>query len=459
MILVFVGAGGSAAVNADKFPTTVEFFERLPTYITEEALFVEIRSFLQAQKPGQPIDIEEILWNLDTLRQYFRASCDTAGIAGWIMADQRMEPLAGVGSLADLSLLLTGMRQLEEGPIRTLEDRINALVYDFFGKDPLDDELRDWVNLLQGLSRRDSSIEIFTTNYDVLLELAINRAGIDVETGRISNEIHMRLDTTFWDAPGEPIEDKVGRLTKLHGSVDWQFRNGDIVIGNSFFTGQHQNHLILYPGNKGEPESELFRKFHQHLLAVVENADVAIFIGYAFRDQYINSILSNLNSKTAVILINRDMDLPEGSFLSGCMHSMEGLTSESVEWCLLSLSPRFHISVGNEEYKRANFGAAIDAYGKALAFDGKHAVAYYNRGNAKCELGDGEGAVADFGKAIECDREFAEAYYNRGLIKSAAGDSEGGMSDYMKATGLGLKGKSREPAPIKEIETVTTMTA
>ena len=30
MILVFVGAGGSAAVDLDQYPTTVEFFESLP---------------------------------------------------------------------------------------------------------------------------------------------------------------------------------------------------------------------------------------------------------------------------------------------------------------------------------------------------------------------------------------------------------------------------------------------
>ena len=64
MILVFVGAGGSAAVNPEQYPTTVEFFNRLPDYIEQEPLFIQIREFLETSKRGQPIDIEEILWNL-----------------------------------------------------------------------------------------------------------------------------------------------------------------------------------------------------------------------------------------------------------------------------------------------------------------------------------------------------------------------------------------------------------
>ncbi len=35
MILVFVGAGGSATVDPKQYPTTVEFFSRLPDNITK----------------------------------------------------------------------------------------------------------------------------------------------------------------------------------------------------------------------------------------------------------------------------------------------------------------------------------------------------------------------------------------------------------------------------------------
>ena len=98
------------------------------------------------------------------------------------MADYRINQLIE-SSLPDLSNLLNGMHQLTEDQIRTLQDRINALVYDFYGRHPNDNELTDWVQLLKGLAERDPVIEIFTTNYDVVLELAINSAQINVQTG------------------------------------------------------------------------------------------------------------------------------------------------------------------------------------------------------------------------------------------------------------------------------------
>ena len=154
MILVFAGAGGSAAVNPDQYPTTVEFFKRLPGDITQEPLFVKIREFLEAQKgQGQPIDIEEVLWNLDKLRDYFKASCDTNAIPGWIMANQRINQLIGS---PDLSNILNRMRQLEENQIKILKGKINALVYDFYAQHPSDDELTDWVQLLKGLAKHYS---------------------------------------------------------------------------------------------------------------------------------------------------------------------------------------------------------------------------------------------------------------------------------------------------------------
>lgn len=454
MILVFVGAGGSAAVNPEQYPTTVEFFERLPDDITQEPLFVLIREFLRHRKGRVSIDIEAILWNLNEIGDYFKASCDTDVISGWIMANQRFPPLIGMGDFPQLPNLLTGMRELQEDGLRVLKDEINALVYEFYGHHPDDGELADWINLLRGLKKRDSEIEIFTTNYDVLLEFAVNQAQIDVETGRRSDGIQMRLDTTIWDNPGGPIEKKCGRLTKLHGSVDWQNQNGNIVAGNHFFTGDHENHLILYPGYKGEPDIGLFRKFHDHLRAVAEKADVAIFIGFAFRDEYINTILSTLPPEKPKIIINKDSAVPEVSFLAGCTHFQDGFTSESVESCLQSLSPQFHFNRGNEEYGQGNHQAAVVAYDKAIQHDPEYSDAYYNRGNAKLALENKPGAIADYDRALAHNQQFAEAYYNRGLVKSGQGDSEGAREDYMKATGLGLNLSGATPAPMRAIGTV-----
>lgn len=333
MILVFVGAGGSAAVDPEQYPTTVEFFNRLPDNIKEDPLFSSVHNFLEIQKDEQPIDIEEILWTLDELQNYCKASLNTETISGWLMDGNRIHRL--FGNVPDLSELLNGMRYLEN-QIENLTSNINALVYDFYATIPSDDKLSAWVRLLQGLAEYVFPIEIFTTNYDRVLESAINAAKINLTTGRNSDGIQTRLDTTFWDTPGKSIDNNCGLLTKLHGSVDWQLSNEGINM-SEIFTGNHQQHLILYPGYKGDPVEEPFVQFHEHLRAVVQQASAAIFIGYAFRDAYINTILSQLPSEIPKFVINKDDALPDFSFLDGCKHFNDGLTKGSVETCLVGL--------------------------------------------------------------------------------------------------------------------------
>lgn len=66
------------------------------------------------------------------------------------------------------------------------------------------------------------------------------------------------------------------------------------------------------------------------------------------------------------------------------------------------------------------------------------ALAYYNRGTAKVELGkDHTGAVADFDKAIALDPGYFKAYYNRGTARMVGEkDYAGAMADYTKAIEL-----------------------
>ena len=284
------------------------------------------------QKDEQPIDIEEILWNLDELRDYCKTSLNTETISGWIMAGNRIARLWG--NVPDLSELLNGMRYLEENQIETLKHKINVLVYNFYATIPSDDMLlSDWIQLLQGLTEHELPVEIFTTNYDRVLETAIKVGKINVETGRRPDDVQPIQDMTIWNNPGKPLTRKQGRLTKLHGSVDWQ-RNQEGIIIRTGSALENEEHLILYPGYKGVPGEEPFVQFHEHLRAVVQQASAAIFIGYAFRDDYINTILSGLPSEIPKLVINKDDALPNVSFFGGGYHFNDGLTGESVEACL-----------------------------------------------------------------------------------------------------------------------------
>ncbi|HEX7413225.1 MAG TPA: OmpA family protein, partial [Bacteroidia bacterium] len=67
----------------------------------------------------------------------------------------------------------------------------------------------------------------------------------------------------------------------------------------------------------------------------------------------------------------------------------------------------------------------------------KTAEDYYNRGNAKHEVGDFRGAIEDYNKAIELNPKYADAFYARGMAKGMLDDKEGACLDYRKAFELG----------------------
>ena len=337
MILVFVGAGGSAAVDSEQYPTTVEFFERLPGEITQDPLFILVCEFLRTQKEdGQPIDIEEVLWSLDKLQKYFSLSRDPNTLEGWMMTENRLGRLNVNMNASDN--ILEGMFAINGNQLLPLQKRINDLVHEFYVERPKPDKLSNWISLLQQLGKYGTVIEIFTTNYDLVLETAIeiDKGVINVKTGRQSDS-ETRLDTTLWDT-SSGLWREHGLLTKLHGSVDWQ-RWNDTIICSRAYLGDQRRHAILYPGYKGEPDKEkpdeeLFAKFHEHLRAVVQKAIKALFIGFSFRDEYINSILSELRPEIPKFVITKDDSLPDLPFLNGCQHFNDGLTTETVEACI-----------------------------------------------------------------------------------------------------------------------------
>jgi tetratricopeptide (TPR) repeat protein len=80
--------------------------------------------------------------------------------------------------------------------------------------------------------------------------------------------------------------------------------------------------------------------------------------------------------------------------------------------------------------KKSDNQGAIADYNEAIRLNPNDAVAYYNRGNAKSDLGDNQGAIADYNEAIRLNPNDAEAYYNRGVVKSDLGDNQGAIADY-----------------------------
>ena len=338
MILLFVGAGGSAAVDPEQYPVARRFFEKLPAEITNHGLYEPLRQFVSREKDEKEIDIEDLIGVLDEFQAQYKIMTDSRTFMGWVI--QGSVPLVS-------STKISSLTALQNEHVRPLNDRIKRQVYQFYGTPPAPEKLPMWIVLLQGLSQIDSCLEIFTTNYDIVLEEAIEHAQVHVNDGLDRKGRKTRLDLDFWKPPKEDLG-KRGLLTKLHGSVDWQRENGAIIVGSSRFTDRHENHCLLYPGYKGVPDTEPFISFHDHLRNVVRREygplTAAVFVGFAFRDEYINTILAELPSETPVFLITKlegsllDSGLPLSVPFSVTMaHSGDGLTEKTAAYCLSHL--------------------------------------------------------------------------------------------------------------------------
>ena len=293
MILVFAGAGSSASVDSKNYPTTIEFFKRLPEDVKNNALYNFIHEFLKAQKKESLIDIEDVLWTIDDFNRTFDATLNPDSIMGWMMSNNMLNNLAAqFGASVSETQSIIKNRESFSDQCLYLRNSINSLVHNLYTHRPDKNQLTNWARFLKDLQSSDPVVEIFTTNYDLVLESTIKKYGIDIEDGIRHHDYETIIDTTVWDSPGTSINGH-GRLTKLHGSVNWQRNSDGTIVQSPVYTGDEKKQAVLYPGLKGRPQEEPFIMFHDHLRKTALRADVAIFVGYAFRDPYINEILSD----------------------------------------------------------------------------------------------------------------------------------------------------------------------
>lgn len=192
--------------------------------------------------------------------------------------------------------------------------------------------LRLLENFLLSFSTRTATrdrLNIFSTNYDRFIELGLDEAGIltlDRFIGKLNPIMRFhRVELDYHYNPpgirGEPrYVEGVVRYTKLHGSVDWQFKDGQIIkiplpfgadVNDDYFNDPY-NKVVIYP-NSGKaietaffPYSELFRDFST---AICRTNSVLVTYGYGFGDSHINRIIKDMLTipSTHLVIISYDL--------------------------------------------------------------------------------------------------------------------------------------------------------
>lgn len=151
---------------------------------------------------------------------------------------------------------------------------------------------------------------IFTTNYDLYSEKALDNIGVHYANG-FSGGINKYFNPTIFNyAFAEKMDlsqskwnviDNFIYLYKIHGSVNWiedeslnkLYRIRE-VQDVSFDNLQTKQNVMIYPSpakqnaSLGTPYSDLFREFQKKIM---QNNNILITMGYSFSDEHINNLI------------------------------------------------------------------------------------------------------------------------------------------------------------------------
>lgn len=201
------------------------------------------------------------------------------------------------------------------------------------------------INFLLSFASRSGTrdrLQVFTTNYDRLIEIGAEVAGlhmIDRFVGNLtpifrSSRLNIDMHYNPPGIRGEPrYLEGVARFTKLHGSVDWVYADREIRrIGVPFgansiepyikapgLTGATEGSLMIYPNSAKDRETasypyvELFRDF---AAAVCRPNNTLVTFGYSFGDEHINRVIEDMLTIPSTHLVIISFDDPMGRIIN-----------------------------------------------------------------------------------------------------------------------------------------------
>lgn len=180
---------------------------------------------------------------------------------------------------------------------------------------------------------------IFTLNYDTLIEQASDASGIVLVDGFIGNVKRVfrpeSYDLDFY-FPAQTTEGRVHRfdralhLYKLHGSINWfsDEQSWENPYGLTCTNGgeiEQGTDVIIYPSplkygqTLGLPYSELFRRF---CTAISQPQSVLFVVGYGFGDDHVNALIHQALAIPSFTMVIIDPS-PGSSFVKKLIESKD----------------------------------------------------------------------------------------------------------------------------------------
>jgi len=300
--LLLLGAGASMPLQ---LPTMADFWQIIQANCNTSEEQFAMSMLLNAAKDETthlPPDLERVLMMLDRYKAYFDVLWEDPHFGLEDSMKYRLsvpfQPLFPWSHEKPLEQFMRRCSQSSIG-ISRIMDMVTRLMDAFYTKQ-LDEA--DVVNLYKPLFSSlgnlfgDNRTIIFTTNYDTAIEQYCRYEGIRLLDGfqktgpsLIWNpvEYHQELD------PGI----KALMLFKLHGSLTWRKIGNEIIEFGMSARSMPGDTALIYPTETKEyPYEEPFKTAYKFLDRFLKTAEVAIVIGYSFRDRGITYIIDEAQS-------------------------------------------------------------------------------------------------------------------------------------------------------------------
>jgi hypothetical protein len=275
---------------------------------------------------GAPVSI-----NIGTKDNHIPLIPDVKGLTAKVKAELKEADLAAFKAIesdipnSNIEMVLTRVRSLSEvigkakvhdldgegyeGLAETICTIIKSIVGQRLpgGENPYS-QIVSWIN---GINR-DYAVEVFTTNYDLLLEEAMERSRTPYFDGFSGSR------SAFFDPSSISSNDlppRWVRLWKLHGSINWSRNGNDEIVrgvGADSGTMVYPSH-IKYDQTQSAPFSSLFERLKSF---VREPGSLLITTGFSFADAHISAKLDEClaQNASAAVLAFQFQRLELGNF-------------------------------------------------------------------------------------------------------------------------------------------------
>lgn len=232
---------------------------------------------------------------------------------------QTWKQYEGIVKAKGLEYALLNVKPEEEEFVEIIREITAEFILDsdYNARDGILSNYSGFESLIGFLSRtvsvNDKVIDIMTPNYDLIIELIVDKLKLETTLG-FYGSVYQNFNSDRLKKPRNYFskDEPIVRLFKPHGSINWIRHGSNVIQSNdySYLKKESKNIEIITPGSMKYHRGlthELFR-IHREIFneLITDNKNkFSIFIyGYGFNDQHFDTVFENTTKDVIVLTMS-----------------------------------------------------------------------------------------------------------------------------------------------------------